>query len=261
MFMRSRSAFASAEPMTSMGARLPSFILGLGVVAERAPLVLIRSKEHTLCVSRFSASLDDPSRPRCVIRMGFAIYSALACCCGGKAVSNGVADASSGTDGSGGATADGSIDAPRVDAPNEAGGDARAAPCMISASNYDQSCMVDTDCAEVASGDYCSVSGGICPNCGGTAINVGALAQFNADVSKTPIGSGALGDVSCGCRFVNGPCCRHGVCQGEVEACSFPTDTLPACADAGGACMPFVPCIRSGPPDACAYSDESCCLN
>jgi hypothetical protein len=35
--------------------------------------------------------------------------------------------------------------------------------CMILASNYFQSCIVDFDCVEVSSGDYCSP---LCP-CGG----------------------------------------------------------------------------------------------
>jgi hypothetical protein len=128
--------------------------------------------------------------------------------------------------------------------------------CMISASNYDQSCTVDTDCSMVSSGDYCSAT---CL-CGGSAINVGALAKFNADVAKTPLGSGALGNVFCGCPFSWGPCCRHGTCVGERGGCSSPSDSLPACADAGGTCMPFGSCGQPGPPDACAYSDEMCCV-
>ena len=83
---------------------------------------------------------------------------------------------------------DGSIVAPP---PQNGSGDARAysGRCMISASSYDQSCAVDTDCTSVTSTNYCSVN---CL-CGGSAINVGARAQFNEDVSKTPLGSGALG--------------------------------------------------------------------
>jgi hypothetical protein len=56
--------------------------------------------------------------------------------------------------------------------------------CFISASNYDQSCTVDTDCAIVSSGNYCATHRCLC---GGSAINVGALAQFNADVAKEPV--------------------------------------------------------------------------
>jgi hypothetical protein len=144
-------------------------------------------------------------------------------------------------------------------ASSEAGADVvDSGPCMISASNYDQSCNVDTDCWEVSSGDYCSA---IC-RCGTSAINVEALAQFNADVSKTPRGSGALGNVSCYCPFLWGPCCRQGKCVGERGACLSPADTLPACADAGGMCVLGANsiCGTGGPPGACAYADEVCCL-
>ena len=40
-------------------------------------------------------------------------------------------------------------------------------------------------------------------------------------------------------------------------------DTLPACADAGGTCAPFVAQCGSkgaGPAGSCAYPDETCCL-
>jgi hypothetical protein len=125
--------------------------------------------------------------------------------------------------------------------------------CTISASNYDQSCNVDTDCLEVSSGDYCATG---C-FCGNSTINVGALAQFNDDVSKTPIGSGGL---ICPCPNPLGPCCRHGMCQAGCQV--SPTDTLPACSDAGGTCTLGTVCGAggTGPPDACVYSDEVCCL-
>ena len=169
------------------------------------------------------------------LRIGMGSF--LACGCGGNVVGNGSADASS-----------------------VARTDAYSGPCMISASNYDESCSVDTDCWEVSSGDYCSAS--TCLS-GGSAINIGALAQFNEDVSKTPLGSGALGSVFCGRRFSGGPCCRHGTCLGDPNACSPPADTLPSCAEAGGTCLfgAVAICGSSGLPGACAYSDETCCLN
>jgi hypothetical protein len=116
----------------------------------------------------------------CSISRGFVLCGFLAWGCGGNVTGNGGADASSGADGSGGTTVDGSSDGPSMHASSEAGADVDSGPCMISASNYDQSCNVDTDCWEVSSGDYCSA---IC-RCGTSAINVEALAQFNADVSK-----------------------------------------------------------------------------
>lgn len=121
-----------------------------------------------------------------------------------------------------------------------------------SVSNYDQSCSVDTDCELVSSGDYC---GGEC-QCGRSTINVNAVAQFNADVASAQSGSDAP-DTFCGCPLETEPCCRGGICQVQ---CSFPGDTLAACVDAGGTCMPFFMCAQPGPSNACAYSDEACCI-
>jgi hypothetical protein len=146
------------------------------------------------------------------------------------------------------------------DGSSDAGADVYSGPCTISASGYDQSCTVDTDCTEVTSRDYCSAG---CL-CGGSAINVGALSQFNSDVSQTPLGSGALKAAACPCAAQLGPCCRGGTC---TMACSSSADSLAACVDAGGTCILSgyagggAACNRQGPPDACAYSDETCCLN
>jgi len=143
------------------------------------------------------------------------------------------------------------------EAGEESGADSGAdANCVVSASSYDQSCTVDTDCQEVTSTNYCATD---CL-CGGSAINVAAVASFSADVAKTPLGSGLLHDVGCPCEGSLGPCCRAGQC---VVTCFAPSDTLPDCADAGGACLPSAraTCGATGPPDGCAYSDEVCCLN
>ena len=178
-------------------------------------------------------------RPTVVV---LAMCGFLAGGCGGKAVENALADASSAADGR--ATIDVNVDS---------GG------CMISASNYDQSCKVDTDCTLVSSGDYCSAA---CGDCGGSTIGAQGLIHFQEDVSKTPLGSGALGNISCGCPARSEPCCRHGTCKVGYAACSSPADTLPACADAGATCIPSgASCDRPGPTGACAYSDETCCIN
>jgi hypothetical protein len=126
------------------------------------------------------------------------------------------------------------------------------ASCIISASDYDQSCKVDGDCAGVTSGNYC-MAGCLC---GGSAINVSALPQFNAAVAATPLGSGALGGTGCPCPDTMGPCCRHGTC---TDDCFSAGDTLAACADAGGTCY-LTSCSPAGPPGSCAFADETCCL-
>ncbi len=127
----------------------------------------------------------------------------------------------------------------------------------IKASNYDQSCSSDSDCAQVAEGDFCVPGAAVCPT---ATINKGALPQYQADVAKT---QAAVCEALAGCPAFGGPCCRNGTCQ-TGTGCSAPTDTLAACADAGGSCSPFVTACGSmgaGPPDSCAYSDEMCCIN
>jgi hypothetical protein len=85
---------------------------------------------------------------------------------------------------------------------------------IIQASDYDQSCAVDSDCAEVYVGDACSCE----LSCGAisAAINKGALAQYTADVAKFRM--------PCQCPPTPPPCtvetypgpgpfCVGGVCQ------------------------------------------------
>jgi hypothetical protein len=123
----------------------------------------------------------------------------------------------------------------------------------IVASNYDQSCTTDMDCVAISEGNACSIIGP-CPS---AAINKGtAYSKYQSDIANTP----CFGISGCPAEFP--PCCRHGVCQMK-SGCSSPADTLPARADAGGICSPFVECGSqgAGPPDSCAYPDETCCLH
>jgi|HubBroStandDraft_1064217.scaffolds.fasta_scaffold16565_2 hypothetical protein len=127
----------------------------------------------------------------------------------------------------------------------------------ILALNYDQSCTTDTDCVPISEGNACTIVGP-CPS---AVISKGAYAKYQSDIANTPCYGLA------GCPTYGDPCCRHGVCQ-MGSACSSPADTLPACADAGGACSPFVTDCASqwpahpntGPTDSCAYPDETCCF-
>lgn len=116
--------------------------------------------------------------------------------------------------------------------------------------------MQDTDCVEVTSTNYCNAQACLC---GGSAINMSALTQFNANVARTPLGSHPGGG-GCPCVTSFGPCCRQGTCTAE---CYSSADTLPACADAGATCVlsAFTMCGNREVPDACAYSDEICCAN
>jgi len=136
-----------------------------------------------------------------------------------------------------------------VDIPN-ACADGSGRP--IQASDYDRTCATDMDCVAIGEGNACSI---ISP-CATAAINKGALARYQSDIAQTP----CFGLSSC--VFAVGPCCRRGSCQWNT-ACGSAADTLPACAEAGGACSAFITQCGSkgaGPPDSCAYPDEMCCL-
>jgi hypothetical protein len=77
----------------------------------------------------------------------------------------------------------------------------------IRASDYDQTCAVDSDCVAVDEGDLCV------PNhcdCGSAAISAGAQAQYELDysakLSVVPAGH-------CPCPPEANPLCDHGVCS------------------------------------------------
>lgn len=201
------------------------------------------------------------SRTCCAI--GLAVVVAFQLACGSRSavddsLGGGAADGSQASDAGKGFDASlandvGAAPDGHAEATTDVGADAEtdSASCMILASHYDQSCSEDSDCVEVSAGDYCSSS---CL-CGGSAIRVSAEPAFSADVAKTPLGSGAIPGGGCPCAAKFGPCCRQGTCSGD---CNWPsTDTLPACADAGGACY-FAACAPVGPANSCAYADETC---
>jgi hypothetical protein len=123
------------------------------------------------------------------------------------------------------------------------------------ASAYDHSCDADTDCVGVGEVPSCSTSTCACPT---AAINKSANAQYSALFSQV---TAAYPPEACNCPCLSGAICRSGTCQAAF--CGPPTaDTLPSCADAGGTCSysANTTCNGMGPPDACAYSDEVCCV-
>ena len=103
---------------------------------------------------------------------------------------------------------------------------------LIRASDYDQSCAVDSDCVEVHVGNACScdLSCQTMP----AAINKGALPHYTADVAKSP-------HVTCGCGptgpplvcvdAVPGPHCVGGSCQ--LTSCPDHGPAGDAAADGG----------------------------
>lgn len=133
-----------------------------------------------------------------------------------------------------------------------------ASPQVIQASNYDQTCQTDSDCIAVAEGEFCQPRA-YCPS---ATISKSASAQYWADVGKT---NAALCDyIISGCLGgIGTPCCRSGKCTAD---CVAPADTLATCAGAGGSCVYGAgpnacgSLVDAGPPDSCAYSDETCCV-
>lgn len=151
---------------------------------------------------------------------------------------------------------DGAVDA---GAPNDASAATDAACTPVLASTFDQSCDADTDCIGV--GEVPSCPAVACDGCPTAAVNKQVGAQYTAALSQAfaskPQGTG------CGCPCLSGAVCRSGTCQAAFCG-PPPADTLSACADAGGQCFyrANATCDNGmGPPDACAYADEFCCLN
>jgi hypothetical protein len=87
--------------------------------------------------------------------------------------------------------------------------DADGGAAAITASSYDPSCDADTDCVGIGVGDPCYPCEVLCA--GTAAINVSSLAQYNADVAKSPAGRAG---VACACpEFVPANvCCSAGKC-------------------------------------------------
>ena len=126
----------------------------------------------------------------------------------------------------------------------------------VLASNYDQSCDADTQCVGVGEVPQCPA--GACNGCLTQAVNQGAVAEYMAALSRALASVGTGEACNCPCEAL--AICRSGKC--EYGFCGPPsTDTLPACADAGGQCSYSAnsTCNAMGPPDSCAYSDEVCC--
>lgn len=110
--------------------------------------------------------------------------------------------------------------------------------CDVLAENYDHTCMIDSDCTLVLTGNLCSGTG--CP-CADSTISATALPQYNADVAKT----GSTGrDFGCSCPNQPGPCCRQGQCT---------TSCQPTTSEADAACIPGV--VAGGP---CEQGNQVC---
>lgn len=137
---------------------------------------------------------------------------------------------------------------------NESGSNAcvGASVKLIQASDYDQSCTVDTDCQPIAEGNACAPCAFSCQL--GAAINVGALAQYNSDVANTPAVAREFDGQSCVVACPGAfPCCVGGTCQ--IDGC--PARVSTATCTLGAACSSTDLC-----PGGIAGCESNCqCLN
>lgn len=135
--------------------------------------------------------------------------------------------------------------------------DASDPACLISESNYDTSCTVDSDCVATAgmNPEYVVQFGNWCVSqcfCGGNAINRDSAAQYAQDVSRTPLGSGAIPALECGCAVSLGLCCSAGKCT-TGPACASPVEATDAGVVDASSYTPnyTVLCVAdAGPSDA-----------
>jgi hypothetical protein len=84
---------------------------------------------------------------------------------------------------------------------------------MVLVSSYDQSCMVDTDCVNVAQVSVCPAD---CRDvCREWAVNRNAAAQYMAAYSQALAQAlaGVPPGTACSCPADVAPCCRGGRCQ------------------------------------------------
>jgi hypothetical protein len=113
--------------------------------------------------------------------------------------------------------ADGAAEMP-ADAPADVSPEASAAPActdgglrLIPASNYDQSCTVNAECAAVGVGNACDPCTAACYN---AAINYRAVPTYLAAFAKPPSG---LLSATCSCPPAFFSCCRDGMCHADLE--------------------------------------------
>ena len=92
----------------------------------------------------------------------------------------------------------------------------------VTASNYDQSCTLDSDCIAIAEGNSCSLCGFDCPS---AAINVAGYGQYLADIAYTTADlSGQRQACSNVCMVKTAPCCAGGMCQACPVVIVHPDD-------------------------------------
>ena len=131
------------------------------------------------------------------------------------------------------------------------------APCTTSnvqpvqASDFDQSCTVNAECAAVGEGNACDPCTAGCYN---AAINFRAVPAYRARFPATPADSPSGAACSCPVSFFS--CCRNGSCHADLqcqidlaEAGAVP-ETGDAAADDGAPDVGVDGAVEGGPADS-----------
>jgi hypothetical protein len=79
--------------------------------------------------------------------------------------------------------------------------------CSIRASDYDRSCVSDSDCVLVQEGNVCAPDCGFL--CSQAVINTCAAPAYMDALARAPTHSTA----NCSCPNMSPPCCRAGICR------------------------------------------------
>jgi hypothetical protein len=88
----------------------------------------------------------------------------------------------------------------------------------IQASNYDQTCVTDSDCVAISANESCSLCGLVCTN---ATINARAQAQYLSDIANTTASLTSQRMACTGDCGVNSACCVSGRCEWGTQ-CNAP---------------------------------------
>lgn len=143
---------------------------------------------------------------------------------------------------------------------SDAGAPSDAGACSpVLASDYDQSCVADSDCVQVGEAPQCPPTA--CDGCRTKAVNKVDATRYQTALMQAFAAVPPGGPHACSCPCDGIAICRGGKCLAGGCVPSV-ADALPACADAGGRCSyaANTTCNTAGPPSSCANADEVCCL-
>ncbi len=95
----------------------------------------------------------------------------------------------------------------------------------IEASDYDQSCASNRECASVREGDACSTC-----NCSNAAVNTDVADEYRARYEELRGSCGSMPDVACDCERSVAYCDQDSLCANRTEVFRTPAEFDQSCA-------------------------------